>query len=191
MGIAVALRMFFLIGALLFGLEACAAGLNRLVAEKSRIGFVFRQMNVPVEGRFKKFSAEINLDPARPESAKVRIDIDLAGVDAGSTDADDTLKDKAWFHTAVFPKATFVASTIRPLGGGRFEARGPLTLKGIRRDIAMVFTLRDEAGGAWIEGGFSLPRLQFSVGEGEWADTDTVANEVAVRFKLFLLDAGK
>lgn len=184
-------RMLFLIGALLYAVTTHAASLNRLVVEKSRIGFIFRQMNVPVEGRFTKFSAEIDLDPARPESGKARVDIDLAGVDAGSADADDTLKDNAWFHTAAFPRATFVADTIRPLGGGRFEARGPLTLKGIRRDMAMVFTLRNEAGGAWIEGGFTLPRLQFKVGEGEWADTDTVANEVEVRFKLFLLAAKK
>jgi polyisoprenoid-binding protein YceI len=85
-----------------------------------------------------------------------------------------------------FPKASFVARAIRGLGGGRYEARGPLTIKGVSREMVSVFTLRTDATGAWAEGGFVLPRLQFRIGEGEWADTDTVADAVQIRFKLYL-----
>jgi hypothetical protein len=35
-------------------------------------------------------------------------------------------------------------------------------------------------------GTFTIQRLAFKVGEGEWADTQIVANDVAVRFKLAL-----
>jgi len=35
-----------------------------------------------------------------------------------------------------------------------------------------------------FDGGFTLLRLQFGIGEGPWSDTETVANEVQVRFKL-------
>jgi hypothetical protein len=37
-----------------------------------------------------------------------------------------------------------------------------------------------------VEGHFTLKRLQFKIGEGAWSDTDTVADEVLVRFKFVL-----
>jgi polyisoprenoid-binding protein YceI len=173
--------------ALLLSLTVQAADLNQVVAERSQLTFVFKEMNVPVEGRFKKFDAQVSLDAAKPEAGKARIEVDLASVDAGSSDANDTVKDKPWFNTAAFPKASFVAGSIKSLGGGRYEVRGPLTIKGIGRDTTATFTLRSDASGTWIEGGFILPRLQFKIGEGEWADTDTVADAVQVKFKLLLV----
>jgi hypothetical protein len=37
-----------------------------------------------------------------------------------------------------------------------------------------------------VEGQFALKRLQFRVGEGAWSDTDTVADEVVVKFRFVL-----
>ena len=39
----------------------------------------------------------------------------------------------------------------------------------------------------WLfEGKFVLKRLDFNIGEGAWADTDTVDNEVEVAFKFYV-----
>lgn len=167
-------------------LSAQAATLNQLDAAKSQITFTFRQMNVPVDGRFRKFDAQISVDPAKPEAGKVALTVDLAGIDTGSAEGNDAVKGRDWFNTAAFPRASFSATRIKPLGGGRYEARGPLSIKGISRDIVASFTLRAEGSGQWAEGGFLLPRLQYRIGEGEWADTGTVADAVQVRFKLYL-----
>ena len=35
-------------------------------------------------------------------------------------------------------------------------------------------------------GSFTLKRLDFKIGDGEWADTSMVANDVTVKFKLAL-----
>ena len=75
---------------------------------------------------------------------------------------------------------------VKSLGNGRYEAHGPLKIKGISRDMVIPFMLKNDGAGAWLEGGFVLPRMQFKIGEGEWSDTATVADEVQVRFKLFL-----
>jgi polyisoprenoid-binding protein YceI len=37
-----------------------------------------------------------------------------------------------------------------------------------------------------VEGSFTLKRLAFNIGEGVWKDTDTVADDVIVRFKFAL-----
>jgi len=36
------------------------------------------------------------------------------------------------------------------------------------------------------EGSYALMRTVFKIGEGTWADPDTVAEEVAVKFKMIL-----
>ena len=62
---------------------AYGAELSTVQLDKSSIAFVSKQMNVPVEGVFKKFTAQINIDPARPEAGHARVEIDLARIDAG------------------------------------------------------------------------------------------------------------
>jgi hypothetical protein len=47
----------------------------------------------------------------------------------------------------------------------------------------------DAAGNRVAEGTFSLKRLDYRIGEGEWADTGTVANDVVVRVRMALAPA--
>ena len=65
-----------------------------------------------------------------------------------------------------------------------YEAAGKISIKGLSQDVRIPFTVQSAGATSTFEGGFTLLRLQFKVGEGVWADTDTVANEVQVRFKL-------
>jgi polyisoprenoid-binding protein YceI len=165
---------------------AMAAELTQFSPEKSHITFVSKQMGVPVDGRFKKFDAKISVDPTKPETGKVQLDIDLASIDAGSSDADAEVKGKSWFNIAAFPKAAFVSTQVRTLGNGRYEALGKLTIKGTTRDVIAPFAVKLESGGAWFDGSFTLNRLQFKIGDGVWADTSTVADEIQVKFKIFV-----
>jgi len=178
------------ISVLLIGLivafSSQAAELTQLDTAKSQITFSSKQMGVAVDGRFRKFDAQVSVDPAKVDAGKARIDVDLASIDSGSAEADTEVKGKLWFNTPAFPKASFASSSVKSLGGGRYEAHGTLSIKGISREIVAPFSIRNEGSGAWIEGGFILPRLQFKIGEGEWADTSTVADGVQVKFKLLL-----
>lgn len=149
---------------------------------KSRIRFVTKQMNVPVEGAFRKFDADVTFDPARPEATKAEFEVDLASIDLGSDEGTTEAKRKTWLDVAAFPKARFAAASVKSLGGGKFEARGPLTIKGTTQPIVATFGVTDAAGARIVEGEFALKRLQYKIGEGPWADTDTVADEVVVHF---------
>jgi polyisoprenoid-binding protein YceI len=141
-------------------------------------------MGVPVKGGFKRFTTELAFDPARPEAARAKIEIDLASIDAGSSEADDESAGKLWFNRSVYPKATFVSREVRALGNNRFELRGTLTLKGKHRDMAIPVTYAPGRNAATFDGSFVLKRLDFGIGEGMWADVATVANEVQVKFRI-------
>jgi len=159
---------------------------QKIVVEKSFIRFGFTQMNVPVEGRFRKFDATIAFDPARPEATKATFEVDMGSIDLGTDEGNTEARRKTWLSVDAFPKATFTASSVKALGGGRFEARGPLSIKGASREIVATFTLTDAAGMRTVEGQFPLKRLQYNIGENEWKDTDTVADDVLVKFRFVL-----
>ena len=157
---------------------------------KSAITFVSKQMNVPVEGKFGKFSAQLVFDPAQPSQGHVLVDVDLASIDTGSEEANDEVRSKGWFDVKHHPTARFVSSSVKSLGAGRYEVAGKLTIKGRNKDVNAPFTFKSAGSGGVFEGSFTLKRLDYGIGEGAWSDTDTVANEVQIKFRLSAAGAG-
>ena len=91
-----------------------------------------------------------------------------------------------WLAAAKFPQATFQSSAVKAAGPGKFEVAGKLTIKGQVRDIVVPVALTQAGANSTASGSFVIKRLEFKVGEGEWADTSMLANDVTVRFKLAL-----
>ena len=151
---------------------------------KSEITFVSKQMNVPVQGRFKKFTAQIVFDPKQLAAAKAEIEVALASIDTGSNEADEEVGKKAWFNTSAFPSAKFSSSSVTQTGADKYEARGKLSIKGIGQDVVAPFTVKRAGDTVTYEGSFTIKRLQFKIGEGAWSDTETVADDVQVKFRL-------
>lgn len=156
---------------------------------KSQVAFTSKQMGVPVEGQFGKFAATVAFDPAKPEAGRASIDIDLASIDAGSAEANEEVVGKNWFAAKTYPTASFASSSVKALGSGRFEVRGPLTMKGRSQEVAAPVSMRQDGANAVFEGAFTLKRLDFGIGTGAWGDTDTVANEVQIKFRLVAVPA--
>ena len=152
---------------------------------RSRITVLSRQMNVPVEAPFRKFAAQVSFDPMKPEAGAARIEIDLNSFDIGDPEINESVRDRNWFDTKNHPTARFVSSSVRALGGGRFEARGPLTIKGKSLEVVAPFTVKTEGYERIYEGAFPIRRLQYNVGDAHWRDTSVVADEVQIRFRLY------
>lgn len=157
-----------------------------LVAAGSEISFTTRQMGVPVEGRFARFDARIALDPKHPETGSVEFTIDTGSARFGSPELDAEIGKPGWLDAARFPQATFRSSAIRGTGPGHYEVAGQLTIKGAARPVVVPVVLSAAGAGSSASGSFTIRRLDFKVGDGDWSDTSLLANDVAVRFKLAL-----
>ena len=163
-----------------------ATGAQQIDYGRSQITVTSRQMNVPVQAKFTKFSAQLAVDPDSPGAIKAQIEVDVASFDVGNDDVNIEALDKDWLDAKKFPKATFVSTSARSLGGGRYEARGPLTIKGRTHEIAIPYAVKtDAAGNSVIEGVFDIRRLQYSIGVGVWRHVDVVTDEVRIRFRLY------
>jgi len=163
---------------------AYAAEYSKVQLGNSKITFLSTQMGVPVQGDFKKFGADVRLNPAKPESGSAKIAIELASIDAGSAEANDEVKGKNWFNVAEFPRAEFISGSVKALGGGNFEVLGKLTIKGKSMEVHSPFTIRENKGVLEIDGAFTLKRLDFGIGSGIWSDTSVVADEVQIGFHI-------
>nr|WP_242615690.1 YceI family protein [Sphaerotilus mobilis] len=159
-------------------------------AAKSDVSFAIKQMGVPVEGRFKKFDAQLAFDPKKPETGKVAFTIDLGSATMGSPETDVELPKATWFNTPKFPQATFQSSAIKGLGGGKYEVAGKLSIKGATKDVIVPVTLSATGATATATGTFAIKRLDFKIGDGDWSDTSMVANDVTVKFKLQISGLG-
>ena len=173
-----------LMGLFLIASGADAIQFNQMLSDKSSITFAYKQMNVPLDGKFKKFVAQIDFDPAKPEAAQAKFDIDLASIDTGSSDGDEEVAGKDWFNAKAFPTAKFVSTGVKSLGANRFEVQGKLTIKGKTLPVSAPFTFKPDAAVAMFDGSLTIKRLDYAIGEGEWADVSTVANEVQIKFHI-------
>jgi polyisoprenoid-binding protein YceI len=168
-------------------LAAGQAGAQGVLIDRSEIRFLSKQMGANVEGRFRKWKANIAFLPKDPGASKAEFEIDLASVDLASDEAEAEIKGPLWFDTAHYPLAKFVSMAIRGVGADKYEVAGALSIKGITRDIVVpVAVKKDAMGNSVAQGEFVFKRLDFKVGEGQWANTATVGDEVVVRFRMVL-----
>jgi polyisoprenoid-binding protein YceI len=175
-----------LAAALLLVLAPLAAA-QPVLYDKSEIRFVSKQMGADVEGRFRRWKADVDFRPADPAHSHAGFEIDLASIDLASEESEAELRKRDWFDTQRFPLATFRSTSIASTGENAYDIAGTLAIKGASRDVTVPVRLRkDAAGNAVAEGEFSLSRLAFKVGEGPWSDTSAVADVVTVRVRITL-----
>jgi polyisoprenoid-binding protein YceI len=166
-----------------------ASAAQKLVAAQSEVGFVSKQMGVPVQGKFERFDGVLNVDPAKPEAGKVAFTVDLGSVAIGTPETLVELRKPEWFDTGKYPSATFQSTSIKALGGGKVDVVGKLTIKGISGEIHVPMTLVQQGDTLKASGEFTIKRLDYKIGAGDWGDTGLVADEVVVRPRLTIQGA--
>ena len=152
----------------------------------SAISFSVAQVGSIVSGRFPTWTGEIVLDPSSLATARIDIRIDTRPVSANNRDVDSLMKGPNFLDVQKFPEARFVSTAISG-SGDRYQAQGKLTIRGVTRDVVLPFTLTiadDPAQPgrvrATAKGRIILKRLDYGVGQNEWAATGQVANEVTI-----------
>jgi polyisoprenoid-binding protein YceI len=156
---------------------------------KSSLEFTFLQAGAKNTGRFRRFGVSLDCAGADPAGGRLEVTVEVAALDTGDKDRDDTLRSDDLFAVAAFPQAHFLATRIVKTATG-YEAEGALTIRGVTRDANVPFTFREATeGGAmvgYLTGKTLVRRLDFGVGRGEWKSTDQAGNDVTVSFALRL-----
>ncbi|MBS0543716.1 MAG: YceI family protein [Proteobacteria bacterium] len=163
---------------------AHAVEYTQVQADKSRIAFGYQQMGVSMDGSFRKFTSQLRFDPAAPTTAMSTIEVDLASVDTGSSEGDTEVATKTWFNTKAFPTARFESTSVKALGGNKYEVAGRLTIKGTTKNVVVPATFTAQGNAGVFDGSLTIKRGDFSIGEGAWKAFDIVANDVVIKFRI-------
>jgi polyisoprenoid-binding protein YceI len=175
----------------IFSTVSWPAMAQQLLPAQSEIVFVSKQMGVPVEGHFQKFSAKIAFNPNKLDQANMAFTVDMSSATLGVKETDAELPKADWFNTAKFAQATFQSTTVKSLGAGKYEVAGKLTIKGTAQAVTVPVTLTQSGVNTTATGAFTLKRLAFKIGDNEWSDTSMVADDVQVKFKFALTGVAK
>lgn len=150
----------------------------------SSLSFSATQNNAPVTGEFKHFTATIFADPIDYKSSNIQIVVDIGSLSASYADLVTTLNTSDWFDSKLFPKAEFKATEFNKTGD-QYQAIGILTIKGKSAPVTLNFTAKEQSKDKMlVEGSTLIKRSTFGVGQGEWASTDEIKDEVTVNFKI-------
>lgn len=120
-----------------------------------------------INGSFARWNGTIAMDPANPQTARIRIEIDLASATLGDSTQDRMLRGAEFLGAGSNPTAVWRSLVVRSLGGGRYEADGTLSLKGASRPQQIRFTLTGEGAQRQVQGSATIDRNAFAVGTGE------------------------
>ncbi len=136
-------------------LPARAARVFRFDQRQGRLEFIARHLQVLTStGQFSRFDCELILDPQRPETARVAVQVETASITHAYPGAAELLRSPAYFYAERWPLAQFSG---RAAPGGRIEAfdlAGPLEMRGVTQPFILQAKLarrrRDAATGAEI-----------------------------------------
>ena len=164
------------------------AAADYVQAPGSTLAFASQYDGETFTGSFPGFDTKLSFDPAQLANAKLDVTIPLAGAKTGNADRDSTLQGTDFFNVAKYAQARYTANKFRSLGGNQYAADGTLSLRGISKPVTLNFTWAPGAKPV-LAGKATVKRLDFGVGGGDWSDTGTIPNEVAISTKVVLQPA--
>jgi polyisoprenoid-binding protein YceI len=156
---------------------------------KSKLGFSVVWSSEPLKATFKKWTADIDFDPADPTQARVAVMIDVGSMTSEDANNDRYRVGPNGFDAAHFREARFVTKSIRATSPGHYEATADLMIHGVTKEVRLPFALTINGNVAHMTGELQLSRADYKIGTGstwgiDWASERTVAHAVKVNVDL-------
>ena len=125
----------------------------KLDAAHTAVGFAVKHLTVStVRGQFGEFTGEFNVDEKDLTQSSFEVRIKRVSIDTQNERRDNHLRSADFFDAANHPEIVFKSKRIEKKGKG-YVAVGDLTIRGVTREVALLFTLAGP-----ISGPGGLPR---------------------------------
>jgi polyisoprenoid-binding protein YceI len=139
---------------------------------------------------FPKLSGGITLDPARPESATLDVELDARALTAPDNVTLGRLKSEKFFWVDRYPMVRFVGHGLRVSGDRSGTVQGEITARGVTRPASVAVTFAQSiahppAGPIDLTGRTTIDRRAF----GMTAYSLIVGRKVAITIKVRMVPA--
>jgi len=124
----------------------------------SDVGFGVKHMMIStVRGKFTRFEADVQLDPANVEAAKVTARIEAASIDTNEAKRDGHLRSPDFLDADKYPTLTFTSTSVKR-SGENLEVTGNLKIKDQEHPVTLKGEITGPGKDPWgnTRMGFSL-----------------------------------
>jgi polyisoprenoid-binding protein YceI len=152
-------------------------------ARDGEVAFRVLQAGAPFTGNFRRFSGGVCF--TQGHITRIDASLDPASVDTALPELDANLLKADFFDVVKFSSVTFTSSSVQSQGD-MHTVHGTLEIKGNRREVEVALKSQQTDGKITISGSFTLDRLQYGIGTGEWTNTKWLGAEVKVDIRATL-----
>lgn len=142
------MKVLFLLATLILTSTTFAADwvINK---DHSEILFKVEYLNISeLSGRFREFSGSVELSEQNvPE--KLSITVLTSSIDTGHKMRDNHLTTNDFFESHQYPQLNFQSTKIKKMGSNKYQAVGILTIKDVKKEMTIPFTLTDSVTDTW------------------------------------------
>ena len=158
----------------------------------SKVSFTAETLLFDVDGEFSEFTMDVEGDPAKPETVKVKMTIDVASIDTKNQKRDDHLRSPDFFDAKTHPTITFTSTSIKKKGN-QLIVRGKLTMRGKSKQVTLPFKVAKGKNGAGVDtttykGKLTIDRNDFGVGTSSIAAKISLEDEVDLKLLVVTFD---
>ncbi|MEX0617803.1 MAG: YceI family protein [Pseudohongiellaceae bacterium] len=173
---------------LVVGLPAQAADFV-LDPNESRVYFNYAYEGEPYQGEFKNVEATFEIDPMSPGACNFSVTIPIADISVDNPEVLDYLLDIELFDVDQWPTASFQAENCRLESMDTFVADGSLTIRDQTRPLSFPFNFEIEMYDGQprfhLTSEVTIQRLEYGVGQGYWANTSAIPNDVSIEVDVY------
>lgn len=153
--------------------------------EDSTVIFKYSYSDTPYQGEFNNVQATFEIDPLSPSGCKIDVLIPIIDLDVGDEETESYMFDIELFDVDQFPTATFTADQCELTSVNSFTAKGLLTIRDQTMPIDFPFELSIDGTRFNLTSEVTVQRLDFGVGQGYFANTSAIPNEVAIEVDVY------
>ena len=164
----------------------------QVLPDKSAVEWTATYGGKPVSGSFPSFTADIAFDADHLDASHATIKFETGKVKSDDKDARENLPATDWFSAAQYPLATFECSKFTHIKDDQYKAEGTLAVRDKKVKVTLPFTAKffDDKDAsppvryARIQGETTVKRTALGLGQGDWAATDTIPDDVKVAIRI-------
>lgn len=143
------------------------------------------------EGRFRKFSAHLDLNLSRPETASISMTINAASIDTRWQAESAVLRSPDFLDVQKYPNIRFTSTSVDVTAPDRYLITGILEIRGVKRPFTLDTWIRrqplDTSEGVEIANFFAhgaLQRSAFGMRADQMTTSDRVDITIRARFRI-------
>ncbi len=155
----------------------------KLNEKESYIVFIAKNLGLKVSGKISGMKLTGKYDDQNIFASSFIGSIDVTTIDTQITLRDNHLKSKDYFDVVKYPTITFQSGEITE-AGSTLKVAGVLTIKGVAKEIEMIFSVQKNGSKHTLIGNVIIQRKEFHLGSNsELAMADTIQVRIIAVFE--------